>query len=225
MRNLFTVLFVFLSTWAMGQTLRGTVTDGETGKPLAAVSVVNMLTQQSAYTDEGGNYTITAKKGDPIAFTYVGYKTAQRATPAALSSGTLLDMGLYRLSYTLDEFVLRPRFTPYQIDSMQRASTYSRAMARQHSSAMSPVSFVAERFSKRSKRIFKFQKNFYIWEDQKFIDTRYSAELVEQLTGLTGDTLAHFMNENPMPYDYARTASELEVKMWIREKYKLWKKE
>ena len=225
MRALLTILCIVLSTWAIGQTLRGKVTDGETGRPLTAVTVVNMITQQNAYTDADGNYTLTANKGDAIAFIYLGYKNTQRNMPAALSNGAQLDVSIYKLSYTLDEFVLRPLYTPYQIDSIQRRSTYSRALARQRSSAMSPVSFVAEKFNKNSKRIFRFQKSFYYWEDQKFIDTRYSTELVGDLTGLTGDSLAHFMNANPMPYDYARTASELEIKMWIRERFKLWRKQ
>jgi hypothetical protein len=89
-------------------------------------------------------------------------------------------------------------------------------------SVFSPASALAEQFNKKSKQRARFQTNFAKWENQKFIDTRYSPEQVNALTGLTGDTLAAFINAHPMPYDYARTATDLEVKMWIRYNYREW---
>lgn len=167
---------------------------------------------------------ISAKKGDPIAFSLIGYKTEQKTTPTGLGTAEMR-IDLFRLSYQLEEFVLRPKYTPYQMDSIERHGTYVRALSRERSgSIMSPVTFVAERLSKRSKQLYRFQKSFNYWEDQKYIESRYSKELVQQLTGLKGDTLAYFMNAYPMPYDYARVASELELKMWIREQYKAWVK-
>jgi hypothetical protein len=56
--------------------------------------------------------------------------------------------------------------------------------------------------------------------EQKFIDTRYTPELVTKLTGYTGDTMILFMNTYPMDYSFARAASDLELKMWIRNNYK-----
>jgi len=87
---------------------------------------------------------------------------------------------------------------------------------------MSPFSAIAEKFSKKSKRAFQFQKDFYRLESEKFIDTRYTPDLVNELTGATGDSIGHFMYAYPMPYDFARTASDLEIKMWIRTSYKVW---
>jgi len=128
------------------------------------------------------------------------------------------------LSYQLKEYIVRPKnYTQYQIDSLQRHSTYQRTLARERTgSVMSPVTFIAERVSKRSKQIYNFKKQYYYWEDQRFIDSRYTSELVGALTNLTGDTLAYFMNAYPMPYDYARTATDLELKMWIRSNYRQW---
>ncbi|GBL35256.1 hypothetical protein EMGBS15_08510 [Filimonas sp.] len=36
------------------------------------------------------------------------------------------------------------------------------------------------------------------------------------MTQLEGDDLASFMNQYPMDYEYARVATELEIKMWIK---------
>lgn len=218
------ILNLLMAVTAMGQTVRGKVVDGETGEPLASVVVVNLMTQQSAYTNNEGEYNLSAQKGESIAFSYVGYKTKQQTVPASIGPTATLDATMFKLSFSLQEFVLRPGYTPYQFDSVQRASTYSRALARQRSSPLSPVSFIAERLSKRSRRLFRFQKNFYQWEQERFIETRYTADLVSQMTGLVEDSVAYFMNAHPMPYDFARAASDLEIKMWIREQYKLWRK-
>jgi hypothetical protein len=216
------VIFLFLSPCALAQALKGTVVEGETGNPISAVAVVNMNTKQTSYTDSRGMFTISAKRGEQVSFSFVGFKTQQKTVPAALGVAEMY-IELFRLSYQLDEFTLRPRYTPYQMDSMERKATYSRALARQKGgSIMSPVTFVAEKLSKQSRQIFKFQKSFNYWEEVKFIESRYSPELVQTLTGLRGDTLATFMNSNPMPVDYARAASDLEIKLWIREQFKRW---
>lgn len=204
------------------QSLTGKVRDGETGLPLNAVQVTNQTNQLITYTSATGDFSINAKQGDKISFVFIGYKTQVKTVPASLGNSEM-DIDLFKLSYQLDEFVFRSKYSQYQLDSMERKSTYQRALARQKSgSIMSPVTFLAEKLSHRSKQIFNFQKSFNYWEDQKFIETRYSPELVQQLTKLQGDTLAWFMNANPMPVDYARAASELELKIWIRERYREW---
>lgn len=205
----------------MAQTLKGMIVDGETGQAIQMVTVVNLATAQTVYSDVNGEFSIAAKSGQQIAFSYFGYKTVQKVVPPGINYAEV-HVDMYPLSYHLREYTVRPGTSPYQIDSADRRQTFSRALSRQRSSIMSPFSFVAERLSKNSKRIYRFQKSYEVWEDNRFIDSRYTPELVYALTGLQGDSLANFMNANPMPYDYARTATELELKMWIRFAYKQW---
>ncbi len=216
-----TIWFVLLSGVASAQTLKGLVADAVTGNPLSPVVVLNVRTGISVYTDDQGQFSLHAQSGDKIALTFIGYKTMQWMMPPVIGA-VQQRIEMHPLSYQLEELVVRTRsYTAYQIDSLERHSTYQRALARQRGgSVMSPVSFVAEKLSGRSKQIFRFQKEFNYWEDQRFIDSRYTPDLVHMLTGLEGDTLAAFMNAYPMPYDYARAATELELKMWIRTNYK-----
>lgn len=209
--------------FADAQTLRGYVTDAANGKPLAPVVVVNLRTQQSVYTEDNGQFVLPAQNGDQIAFTFIGYKTLQWKMPPTVGA-IQQDFKMEVTSYMLKEFTVRTKnYTQYQIDSLQRKSTYQRALARQKGGSISsPVTLLAEKISHKSKDIYKFQKEFNYWEGQRFIDSRYTADLVNALTNLSGDTLAHFMNAYPMPYDYARTASDLEIKMWIRTNFKEW---
>jgi hypothetical protein len=132
-----------------------------------------------------------------------------------------------RVEYQLPEFQVRPgHLTKYQLDSLERAVTYKVVLQRRPPSAfVSPVSALAEKFSKKAKRAYQFQKDFAAGEIEKFVDTRYTPDLVAELTTLTGDSIGHFMYAYPMPYDFARTATDLELKAWIRDNYKQWMKQ
>lgn len=85
-----------------------------------------------------------------------------------------------------------------------------------------PISGFIEKRQKKYKRLKAFQKRYIETETQNFIDSRYSPVSVTQLTQLIGDSLITFMQAYPMPYSFARGASELEIKMWIRHNYKEW---
>lgn len=192
--------------------------------PVAATKVFNARTQISTFTNEQGFFSIEARFNDLIYFEAPGFKLCTRKTGVAKNGVAEMNVSLFKLTIQLDEFVFRPIYSAYQLDSIERRAVYSRALARHKSSLGSPVSWVVEKFNKNSKQIFKFQKNYVYWEDQKFIDSRYTPELVGQLTRLSGDSLAFFMNAHPVPYDFARAASELELKIWIREQFKEWQK-
>lgn len=220
-----TILLLLLSLSSGAQTVQGVVTDGATHKPLFPVTVVNVSTQRSVYTNDKGFYTIMADPGDIIAFSYIGYKTAEMVKPPSVIVATI-NVPMERTEYQLGEFQLRPgHLTKYQLDSLERAITYKVPLQRRPPSPfMSPASALAEKFSKKAKRTYQFQKDFAAGEMEKFIDTRYTPELVTALTGLSGDSIGHFMYAYPMAYDFARSASDLEIKMWIRDNYKLWMK-
>lgn len=216
-------IVVVLHFRGSGQKLFGRISDKESGVPLYPVSVTNLVTRVSILNNEDGSYSIDAKGGEAVAFTLMGYKAQQKTVPYNIGA-VEVNVQLAPISYELDETTVIG-LTKYQKDSIYRRTTYARPLAARHAGFMSPFSVLAEQFSKKSKRTFKFQKDFYNWETELFVDSRFTPDLVHELTGLGGDTLAHFMNTNAMPYEYARTATDLELKMWIRSHYKSYMKE
>jgi CarboxypepD_reg-like domain len=211
---------LLLSFSTSAQVLKGVITDSKTGKPLSPVTITNLNTQQSTYNGEDGRYTIEAKSGDRIAFSYVGYKNEEHTSPAAIDAASL-DIKLEPTSYQLQQVnIYNKQLTQYQKDSIERMETYKLPLNYQHAGIMSPASLVAEQFSRKAKQTFKFQKEYPKLEMEHFIDTRYTSDLVISLTKLTGDSVGNFMNTYPMDYDFSRTASDLEIKMWIKFNYK-----
>jgi hypothetical protein len=203
---------------SVAQTLSGRISDKESGIGLYPVAITNLNTRISVLSNEDGTYSIEARSGEQVAFTLIGYKAQQKTVPYTIHEPKL-DIVLVPVSHLLDEVLIKG-MTKYQKDSLYRAQVFQRPLAARRATFMSPFSVLAEQFSRTSKQKFRFQSNFYKWETQQFIDSRYTPQLVEQLTGLKGDTLAHFISSYEMPYDYARAASDLELKMWIRTRYK-----
>ncbi len=222
-RFLLCVSFLLVLCSASAQTagpVRGVVVDAVTETALPDVSVTNLVTGQTILTDEGGRFTLSALPGQDFGFTLIGYDLLKRTAPMV---GTgLLRIKLRPNGARLDEVVVRPDYTPYQRDSARRAATYKRALSRQRSSVMSPASFILERTAKRQRRLFRFQKEFYQMETERFIESRYNADLVQSLTGLSGDTLAGFLNTHPIPLEFVQEATDLEIKAWVRAAWKAW---
>lgn len=205
------------------QQVSGMVTDAGSHQPLFPATVVNLATEQSVACDVAGHFSIAAHKGDIISFSFVGYGTITRVADPS----TPMQVALEQLSVQLKGYTIRPDFTPYQKDSADLTTLYSKQL---HTTRIKPkvtglqadglIASLAQKVSRSYKRDKRFQEHFRTDLEQKYIDTRYTPGLVTALTGFGGDTLAMFMNTYPMEYGFARTATDLEVKMWIRSNYK-----
>ncbi len=208
------------------QTLRGIVIDGETKQPIYLANAVDNASSQSTATDEHGTFAMPVKKGDVISFSYIGYHTIQRLA----TTDSVLTISMFPLSVALQEYILHPDYTPYQKDSAEMAARYSTELNKKPIKvSFNPangggfsglIGAPVQKMSKSYKQNKKFKENYKKDQEQKFIDTRYTPELTSALTGFAGDSLAIFMNTYPMEYKFARTATDLELKMWIRQNYK-----
>jgi len=99
-KNYFIVIMVlFLSSFAYGQQVSGTITD-DASLPLNGVSVVVKGTTTGTISDFDGNYTMNASTGDTLVFSYVGFDTVEQVVNGAT-------MNLVMVSgFELDEVVL-----------------------------------------------------------------------------------------------------------------------
>ena len=216
MRTALFILFLSLFFSVHGQTLKGTVVDGETLKPLHSVTIMNVVTGQTVTTDEQGYFSIPAAAGDAISFSYPGYHIIQRQATEAMN----LQVALLPLTVRLPEYILRD-YTPFQKDSIELTTLYSKELNTKpikpsFSSANGGgfsglIGGPVQKLSKSYKQNKRFKQNFKKDMEQKYIDTRYTPLLVTTLTGFTGDSLAIFMNTYPMEYTFARAATDLEL--------------
>ncbi|MEN8250926.1 MAG: TonB-dependent receptor [Bacteroidota bacterium] len=92
--------FVVQFTFAQEKTISGNVTD-ETG-PLPGVSILIEGTTQGTETDFDGNYTITAKTGDVLRFSFVGMTTVTKM----IGTEDVINVSMVTEANTLDEVVV-----------------------------------------------------------------------------------------------------------------------
>ena len=78
-KNLLTLLFILLAMPLIAQEMivKGNVmsTDNET---LVGATILVKSKKTGATTDFDGNYSISAKKGDILVFSYIGFKTVEK---------------------------------------------------------------------------------------------------------------------------------------------------
>lgn len=181
-----------------------------------AVRIENLNSHEGTYSNKIGYFELDVKEGDFVEFNFVSYKSKMiRISAAELKSyiSVLMKPNPIRLK----EVLIKKGPTQYQQDSARRASIYQDVLEyEQQKSVMSPVSTIYQKFSKKHKNTRKFKDQIINMEYQNFIDSRYTPELVTSLTGLQGEAVQPFINAYPMEYQFARTASDLEIKMWIK---------
>lgn len=84
-------------------TITGTVS--ESGLPLPGVSVMNKRSKEQTSTDLEGKYSIKAKKGDALEFSYIGFTTEV----VRVKSGKKIDVKMESDSALLQEIVVSDR--------------------------------------------------------------------------------------------------------------------
>lgn len=120
------ILFVgILTAAAQDRIISGTVTSSESGyAPLSGVTVKVKGINRSTQTDGNGNFTITAKTGDVLQFTYVGFEPLEyRVAPSGSVS-----IRLTRADDTMNEVIVtamdikrNPKELPYSVQKVSGA--------------------------------------------------------------------------------------------------------
>jgi len=222
------------------QTISGRIVNDDNAVPLSGVVIENLNSKGfHAISDEGGHYTITAKSGDSIRFSLLGF-SPRIVTYNGENNGWFSWIAMSPKNYVIDTIIVRKELTEYQKDSIENREIYGKKVdyrpakpklpklkeveAGKPFVIKAPISGFIEKRQKKYKRLKAFQQRYAVTETQRFIDSRYTPELVTELTGLSGDTLVIFMQAYPMTYSFARAASDLEVKMWINYNYREWMK-
>jgi len=84
------------------------------------------------------------------------------------------------------------------------------------------VSELASRVSGQKKKDKRLLRCIERDMEDKYISIRYHEDVIKAVTGLQGDSVLLFLKAYPMSLNFARSASPLELKMWIRNNFKQW---
>jgi hypothetical protein len=203
--------------------LKGKVVSNDSSKRiLERASVNNLRSRTTTITEADGSFSIAVNPGDSILVSYIGYTDY---TYYVRSGGEVINKVFFLLPKTqVISGVKVSGLTQYQKDSIKTARMFDNVIGyEQTASISSPISSLYEQFSKKYKDLRKLQGQIAIDERQKFVDTKYTYNSINKITGLQGDEVAVFMYMYPMEYKFARLANENEVKMWIITNHRKYK--
>jgi len=225
MRLLLTLLFLFhfLLPAAKAQQINGVVVEGTGGVPIGYVSVENEFSGQGLITDSTGHFTITAAKGEVIAFRKLGYRTARLRVPQG-AAPPFYKVVLQKGAFELQEVEVRDRYRNYKLDSVRNHELYKNALEFPTMSTVDAISHPFSALSKTNRNKWAFQKDYNYWESQKFIDYTFNENLITRLTGLKGDSLLRYQRAWRPTYEELREMKEYEFYEYIRKTAESWRR-
>ncbi|MCW3462814.1 carboxypeptidase-like regulatory domain-containing protein [Chitinophaga nivalis] len=206
----------------------GMVVDQETKTGLPFVSIVNRRTLTGSLSNENGRYFIEAMPGDTLDFSMLSYSTRQLIAPGMSTSQDIyLQKRLFELqgvnikgkNYKKDSLALRDEYGRYFNYKKPGAMDVLKTLP---ANPITALSYLVP--SKARKRKEQFHEQLLYWEKEKFIDYRYSPELVQKMTQLQSPELDSFMYKYRPGYQFLNNASEYDLMLYIKESFNEYKK-
>lgn len=197
----------------------GKVTDAETHHPLVRVSVYNVSRGTGTLTDSSGAYQIEALDYDRIVFSYVGYKN-DTIQVNALYKRQIIDIFLKKSKFSFGPVEIIGQRPDYARDSAERRSWFSGALNQDKvngwGAVAHPISALYDALSGRQKRLWRFQKDYKAYEQQKYIESRIHPKQIEELFHLKGDSLKAFLLWYDPAYIFVRNVSDYDLLVDIK---------
>lgn len=229
----FVILIFFMSaaSLASAQSWNGRIESEDTGMPLSGVDITNLQTLVHTVSNKDGNFYMPVATGQTVTFSLPGYEKVFLKVENKMDP--VIKMKVQE--YTLDSVVISPGLTAYQVDSVARYNTYKNDLEWKKIHAkmaitpigvavQNPVSSWMQYIAPRTRKRMQFQRKFSQWEKEQFNNSRYNIVVVQDLTQLSADSAGLFISQFPIDNEYARAATDTEIKMWIMNNYKMWVK-
>ncbi len=217
-------------------TISGTVYDST---KLYVVPNVDVFSTSGAHTitDSLGAYHITASEKDSLSFFYKG-KFTVKFPVKTIGNYTAFDISLQvRIK---DKYKLLQGITvfgnTYQSDSAENREEYAKIFNYEkpgiHSTfepggaAGLDLDGLIEMFNKKKKREnLAFQRRLLEDEQDRYVEYRFSPQVVQRITGLKGDTLARYRKLYMPTYEFVVSSSLTDFYQYILNTSYAFKKE
>ena len=181
------------------------------------------------YTDSIGRYGLNVDKTDSISFTYMGKSTIffpvkEINYPAGFDIA--LQVTVQDKYKTLKEIVVIKK--TYREDSLENRERYRKVFEFERGGlqlsetgtmggtpGLDLTSLINSFRFKRNKSLRSLQNRLIEEEQQKFVDSRFTKQLVKQITGLNGTNLEKFMIAYRPPYEVVAYSEEYQFYQYI----------
>ncbi|WPQ63888.1 carboxypeptidase-like regulatory domain-containing protein [Chitinophaga sancti] len=226
---LFFSLFFCLQHASAQVRVSGLITDIDNRQGIPNVSIINKKTRTGALGSESGRFEIDAMPGDTLEFSMLTYEKKYVAVP---SSSMFINVYMTKRIIDIQRVDVRGR--NYVKDSAATRQEYAKYFGYKKPGAMDvlktlpshPITALTYLVpSKTRKRNEHFKEQLVYWEKEKYIDNRYSPELVERMTHLNGTELDSFMMRYRPGYQFMQDATEYDLMVYIKNSYAQYQKD
>ncbi|RFS22548.1 carboxypeptidase-like regulatory domain-containing protein [Chitinophaga silvatica] len=220
---LFFFFFISLQDTLAQVRISGMVADQDTKTGLPFVSILNKRTMTGTLSNENGRFYIEAVPGDTLEFSMLSYATRLFTVPGMSSTH---DIYMQKRLFDLQGVDVKGR--NYRNDSLAMRDEYGRYFDYKKPGAMdvlktlpaNPITALTYLVpSKTRKRKEEFHQQLLFWEKEKFIDHRYSPDVVARMTKLQGAELDSFMLKYRPTYQFLNTANEYDLLLFIKQSF------
>jgi hypothetical protein len=223
------LLFVF-SAQAQTGIIKGYLRDSITHYPIPNGTIINQQTQKKATTNDKGFFFLEATSGNRLYIQAPDYDF-DTLDYAPFFADTLT-LYLSPSGSILPGVTVRASYTKYQLDSMQRREDFDAIRGNISKTINDPPTTgvgvnigLDKAWSKKEKQKVKAEKQFQKTEEQRYVDYRFSPQMVSYYTGLKADALRDYMHRYTPSYDWLRKhTAQQDVLLYINDKLKLFKK-
>jgi len=237
------LLLLFIANLSSAQDLKGTIKDRHSGDILIGVSI--KLASRNTYSDVYGKFILSdIKLGDTITFSSIGY----REEKYIVGNGNLDNLVIYmeQTAILLDEVKINP-LRNYKADSLKfreefaKTFNYSKPKFKdifitknyssnvpRHPNQVSnstaslisvDVLSVISMLGKKNNPQSKLQQKLIKEEEEQYLDNTFSKRMVQNLTGLKGDSLQTFMQLYRPNIDTVKYMSDYDIILYIKKSY------
>lgn len=196
--------------------ITGDVTDTDSRQPVPGVTIHNVHSGLTAWSDSTGNFSIHAESGELIEFTHAGYKIARFRVPHG-HIPPYFKIILQKGPESLSELLAGSEYRDYRTDSITYRELYKKALEFPELTGLAAIRHPFSAMSKRNRQIWAFQKEYTLFEQQKYVDYTFNEQLVQQLTGLQGDSLRYYLRRFRPSYEQLRSMNEYTFYRYIKE--------
>ncbi|RZA02165.1 MAG: hypothetical protein EOP47_07950 [Sphingobacteriaceae bacterium] len=205
---------------AYAQSIQGQILNADDGKPLDDVFIQNLYTDASTTCDDNGRFTIEVTKGQLVEFKKEGFRVLRVRIP----QGNLPSFFKVVLEQTLPSPSEIAGMSPdYRSDSLKYYRMYKRELDFPQMKGMDAIQHPFWALSKQNQQIWAFQKEYAWYQKQKFIDYNFNDKVIENLTGLKGDSAMQYMQMFRPTYEMIRSMTEYNFYNYIKNTVTLYR--
>ena len=206
--------------------ITGTVYDSTKLYSITGVKVVS-TGGNTTMTDSNGVYHINVSSKDSISFYYANRPTTKFPVQV-IANYNQFDISLkvrakerYKLLKEVRVFSMT-----HKEDSLQNRQIYAKIFnfskpgLKSDMGTSGVAGFDLDQLInvfkfRRNKQILRFQKFMEYQEAERYVDFRFSSQLIKKMTGLAGDSLIRYKNIFRPPYEFITTSSITEFYSYI----------